>query len=75
MAEPTREEILAMIQQIDADIKDEAEAHKHYKELAEKMQGWGQWDAVPHYTAMSVQEGEHLQRLVKIRMQLLNRYM
>lgn len=77
---------MAMIQQIDVDIKDEAEAHKHYKELADKYRAMFQefsqsssaaalwYECYTNYDAMSLQEGEHLQRLVRIRVMLLRQY-
>lgn len=54
---------------VDADIKDEAEAHKHYKEMAENIHAI--MGAVTYteimYDDMSDDEGRHLQNNIKIR--------
>ncbi len=75
MPRPTREEVLAIIKQIDEDIADEATAHKHYKELAEQMREIDEIESSTQYEIMSIQEGEHLQRLMQVRVMFINRYM
>lgn len=67
---------MAMIKQIDADIKDEAEAHRHYKELADKFRNqYGDYVSGTHYYQMSEEEGGHLKRLMEIRVRFVNQYM